>query len=324
MGTPGRTIGKRPKRLRRSSFFAQPASLALTALALLMAALSGVIGFKRGQSKEIPPAAAPVEATAVGASDELLSIQTPARAVARGEKLAEVPLTSVLWPKAQLSSEYVQDLSKYKEAVALTALPRMLPVPSSSLSFSGVNNNQVSESIPPGMRAITVKVDAESALEGWAQSGSFVDVILVRLNKEGEGGLEAKVIAENIRILSAGRSAEPQTTDRLAPKAPSTITLLTSQEDALKILAAAKLGRLTFSLRGSGDSSPTTAIAMQQKGVLGAQAQSRTEYVGMAKGPDGRTYTLGENRKWVAAEKITDVARVAKAKAETSEVEVED
>lgn len=315
-----RALGKRPKRLRRSALFAQPVSLALTILALLLAALSGVISLRRGQQKELPLEAPLAEAAAPAAAEELLSIQTPARAVAKGEKLAEVPLVSLLWPKARLGSEYVQDLSNYKEAFALNSLPRLLPVPASSLSFTGVNNNQVSESIPPGMRAITVKVDAESAIEGWAQSGSYVDVILVRLNKEGEGGLEAKVIAENIRILSAGRSAEPQATDRLAPKAPSTITLLTSQEDALKILAAAKLGRLTFSLRGSGDSRPTTTVNMQQKGVLGIQAQTKTDYVGMARGPDGRTYTLGENRKWVAAEK----SKAFTAKSETAGSEVQD
>nr|MBP9838238.1 Flp pilus assembly protein CpaB [Pseudomonadota bacterium] len=234
--------------------------------------------------------------------DDLVSIPTPSRNIARGERVEALPLTYIKWPKSRISEEYLNDPSNYKNFTTLTPLPKLLPIPLSAISNKVNDKNQVAEAIPQGMRAITVKVDAESAVEGWAQSGNYVDVILVKLNKENENGLEAKVIAENIKILSAGSSALSAATDSTAPKAPSTATLLTSQEDALKIKTAASLGKLTFALRGTGDQLKTDTTVMDQRALLGSSRSIITpkkDYKGMAKGPDGKVYLLGDSSKWI-------------------------
>lgn len=246
--------------------------------------------------------------------DDMLSIPTPSRAVAKGEKLENIPFSIIKWPKSRISSEYVSDLEAYKKWSTTSSLPKLLPIPKSALSNSSIDKNQVTEGIPQGMRAITVRVDIESAVEGWAQSGNFVDVILVRQSKNADNGLETKVIAENIKILSAGSSAQAQNADSTAPKAPSTVTLLTTQEDALKVKTAASIGKLTFALRGNGDNLRTASLEMNQKTLLGTNTKAlpieKKNYNGMAKGPDGKVYLLEGSTRWIqSSDSLRDITK---------------
>ncbi len=218
--------------------------------------------------------------------------------------MGNLPFARTKWPKSSMTNAYITNEQDAASAVALTPLPAHLPVPIEAVSSAAGDSNAVVDGIPQGYRAITVRVDAESAVEGWARSGNYVDVIVLRQSSDREVGVEAKVIAERVKILSAGRSTEPLSGSSAAPSAPPTITLLVSQEDALKIKTAANVGKLTFSLRGTGDESPAIATAMNQKSLLGAArtiAPKAPRYVGTAKGPDGKAYVLAEDARWIRA-----------------------
>jgi Flp pilus assembly protein CpaB len=99
--------------------------------------------------------------------------------------------------------------------------------------------------IPAGMRAMTVKVDATTAVEGWAGSGAVVDVLLVTKD-------QTKVVAERVKILSAERSVSP-VEGGAAPNVPNTVTLLVSQEQCLAINTAIPQGKIAFALRSQRD-----------------------------------------------------------------------
>jgi len=259
----------------------------------LIAAILVALAFMAATRSQ--PAPARIE---IVSEDDTVSVPTPARQVARGEQLSRVEFATVKWPKSKLTGDYLLELETHKDSFAATTLPAHLPIPRSALSKSALDTNAVAEAIPFGMRAITVKVDAESAVEGWARSGNYIDVILVRTAKEA--GLESLVIAENVKILSAGASAQPLNSQENAPKAPNTVTLLVSQEDALRIKTAGNIGRLTFALRGNGDAQPTLTTSIDQRKLLGPAPLPKKlpEYIGHATGPDGRTYVLAENSKW--------------------------
>lgn len=282
---------RRPKRIRRPA-----GSVWTVPLTLLLCAAAAAVFFRPSPAAtSVPPE------IQVTAELDMVLIPTPARPVAKGERLSAVPFTEIQWPRQRLSGEYVTNLAAYREWSAVAPLSKLVPVPVSSLSVDGDDANAVVEGIPQSMRAITVKVDPESAVEGWARSGNYVDVIVLRTAADPSLGLEAKLIAENIKILSAGRSTAPIGGGDTAPQAPATVTLLTSQEDALKIKTAASIGKLTFSLRGGGDKAPAEVVAMDQKRLLGgarAVAVKQAAYDGYAKGPDGRMYVLGEDSKW--------------------------
>ena len=146
--------------------------------------------------------------------------------------------------------------------------------------------------------------DVESVVEGWAQTGSYVDVILIRRSPEKDLGMEAKVIAENVKILAAGADASEKSVENAT--APQTVTLLVTQEDALKVRTASSIGKLTFALRGSGDKGPSVSVFMNQRTLLGGSRlinkQKSNAYKGMARGPNGEVYVLQGGSEWVLSQ----------------------
>lgn len=277
---------RKPKRIKRSH-----SSPVLFVFLGVVASLAATVVASRPDAKPTP--------VRVANEFDTVLIPTPTRTIARGEKLRDIPIINVKWPKSSLTGNYLQDISTEPNAVVTATLSPLIPIPVASISHEASDTNAVVDGIPSGMRAITVKVDAESAVEGWARSGNFVDVILIRAMKDA--GLESQVIAENVRILSAGSSTAPVGTDNTTTKAPQTVTLLTSQEDGLKIKTAMSLGKLTFALRGRNDEAPTNVLAMNQRKLLGDQRQAPIQepITGHAIGPDGRKYVLRDNTRWV-------------------------
>ena len=251
---------------------------------------------------EQPPA--PVER--VASDRDTIRIPVPMEPIARGTRLATVGFTMAEWPKTKVSPNYIRGVEGFKDTVALTFLPAYTPVSRNTVSSKPLFSNAVAEKIPEGMRAITVTVDVESAIEGWVQSGSYVDVIALKTNRVSSE-VQASVIAENVKILSAGRSSVSPTVGEVAPTVPQTVTLLCSQEDALKIKMASTVGRLTFSLRGVADESPTTFSRLSHERLFNgpvAKKPRAVRYVGKAKGPDGEEYYLsGDSKSWVRATK---------------------
>lgn len=107
----------------------------------------------------------------------------------------------------------------------------------------------ISAAIPPGFRAVTIRVNATSSVEGWARAGSKVDVLWAS-QIQGQPGVTT--IVQNAKILSAERNVSPDTPPGAA--VPSTVTLLVSAEDSSKIQLASTTGSLSLSLRGDSDS----------------------------------------------------------------------
>lgn len=228
-----------------------------------------------------------------------LLLPVPLHQVAAGSSLADVEFVYVPWPSGKNVDAYIRDVGPFKKYHTRERLQAYVPVASAALVATATDTNAVVERIPEGMRAITVKVDAESAVEGWAQSGSHIDVLVIRQLPDGDNRFETKVIAENVRILSAGRSVK---TSPDAPQTPATVTLLVDQADALRIKTAANLGKLTFSLRGVGDTEPTTLRHMNQRALLGTPRNSLPQvnpFRGSAVAADGTHWVLTEGNRWI-------------------------
>lgn len=288
---------RRPKKIKKSN-----SNVYVPAIAAVVIAFGFL--FFSSQSKKSEQKTQVSRSVVVASEDDVVLVPTPLRSIAKGEKLGSVTFVRTKWPKSKLTMSYVTNIDTVAESVALVALPANLPVPTTAISENSSSGNEVIDRIPPEMRAITVRVDAESAVEGWARPGDFVDVILLRNSKSKGSGIEAKVIAENVKILSAGSSTQPMGGKESSSRAPATVTLLVDQENALKVKAADKIGKLTFALRGTGDVTPTLAKRMDQKTLLGRArhfTKKKQMFNGKATGPNGKTYLLSNNAQWVEA-----------------------
>ena len=184
---------RRPRRLRRrgSDVLMFPLSLALVV---------GMVSYITLLPNKVSSNSVTEKIVTVNDFDTVL-VPTPLRNIARGEKLSDVPFTKSKWPRNRIIGEYLKEVEVDTDAIALMPLAANLPISLTSISDKALDVNAVVDGIPDGMRAITVKVDLEAAIEGWARSGNYVDVIVLRLAVDKSMGMEAKVIADKVKIL---------------------------------------------------------------------------------------------------------------------------
>ena len=225
--------------------------------------------------------------------------------IAAGMPIDSAKFVEIEIIESDYSYQYVKSFEELINKKTLSEIAANNPIPVSSLGSDSITKNAVVEEIPAGMRAITVKVDQESAIEGWAQAGNYVDLILIKsfAGTQGATSLEAKVISENIKILSTGGITASQSTEK-STQIPSTVTLLVSQEDALKIKTADSIGKLTFALRGLADKQPTIAKNITQNDFLDHAKKIKTEeeqFKGYAKSSDGKVFVLKGQSRWTVS-----------------------
>lgn len=135
--------------------------------------------------------------------------------------------------------------------------------------------NILTRKIRPGFRAVTVKMDDVTGIEGWGTPGARVDVLWVSNQNQGKEDMLVTTIVKNAQVLSVmGRtdstmvSNNPQNKQNAPPpgstmpqaSAPPpqvptsfTVTLLVTPQDGQKLFLAGQSGRLSLMLRGEFD-----------------------------------------------------------------------
>jgi pilus assembly protein CpaB len=116
--------------------------------------------------------------------------------------------------------------------------------------------------IPPGMRAVSVRVNDVVSVAGFVQPGTRVDVLAT--GNEGGNERQTTTVLENVAVIAVGRSL----LDRIITGETQTagvITLLVSPDDAQKLTLASQEGRIQLALRNPLDT---------KKGATGATRES--------------------------------------------------
>lgn len=103
--------------------------------------------------------------------------------------------------------------------------------------------------IPPGMRAVSVRVDDVMSVNGFVRPGTRVDVLLTVILPRGER--QTTTVLQNVKVLASGHSLER---DAVAePQNTSVITLLVPLSDAQRLTLAGSEGHIQLVLRNPLD-----------------------------------------------------------------------
>src|SRR5689334_5836868 len=104
--------------------------------------------------------------------------------------------------------------------------------------------------IPPGMRAVSVRVNEVVSVAGFVVPGTRVDVLLTG-NPGGGSDAQTTTVLSNVEVIASGQRLERNSAGdtSMAP----VITLLVSPEDAQKLTLASSQGRIQLSLRNPLD-----------------------------------------------------------------------
>ncbi len=139
--------------------------------------------------------------------------------------------------------------------VPAKGIAKRTPVLKSMLTEKGTPAGLVGK-IPPGFRAVSVKIDEARSVAYQVKPGDWVDVIVVMDVGSGRAGKDtiAEVILQHIQIGAIGHATAPGTQASGGKVKPAkSATLLVPEEDVPMLHLAATRGTITFALRGSDD-----------------------------------------------------------------------
>src|SRR5580704_19622404 len=104
--------------------------------------------------------------------------------------------------------------------------------------------------IPPGMRAVSVRVNEVIGVAGFVVPGTRVDVLLTG-NPTGATDQQTSTVLENVAVIATGQKLERNTAGE--PQLTPVITLLVSPDDAQKLTLATSQGKIQLALRNPLD-----------------------------------------------------------------------
>lgn len=122
--------------------------------------------------------------------------------------------------------------------------------------------------IPPGMRAISVRVNDTTSVSGFVQPGTRVDVMLTG-NPQGSNEQQTITVLENVAVIATGQRLERNAAGE-AQSAP-VVTLLLSPDDAQRLTLASSQGHIQLALRNPLDT--------KQEDIAAVRANSLYKYV---------------------------------------------
>jgi pilus assembly protein CpaB len=122
-------------------------------------------------------------------------------------------------------------------------------------------------SIPPGMRAMSVKVNEVIGVAGFAVPGTRVDV-LATLHQQNES--ISRAVVSNVQVLTAGTRYDQEQAKDGKPIPSTVVTLMVTPDDAERIALAQSSGSVTLVLRNPLDVVQTETKGVRMAGLMGA------------------------------------------------------
>lgn len=118
--------------------------------------------------------------------------------------------------------------------------------------------------IPPGMRAVSVRVNEVVSVAGFVGPGTRVDILLTG-TPNGSSENQTTTVLQNVSVIAAGHTLERNA----AGEAQSTpvITLLVSPDDAERLTLASSEGHIQLALRNPLDTHQDEVAAANAKGL---------------------------------------------------------
>lgn len=124
-------------------------------------------------------------------------------------------------------------------------------------------------SIPPGMRAVSVKVNEVVGVAGFVVPGTRVDVMVTLTGRQQQQESITRIVVSNAQVLTAGTKFDQENAKEGKPIPTTVVTLLVTPEDGERIALAGAEGQIMLALRNPLDTATTTTNGVRTAGLLG-------------------------------------------------------
>ena len=140
-------------------------------------------------------------------------------------------------------------------------------------------------SIPPGMRAVSVKVNEVVGVAGFVVPGTRVDVMVTLAGKVRDEDSTTRVVVSNVQVLTAGTRYDQEKAKDGAPIPSTVVTLLVTPEDGERVALAASAGQIMLTLRNPLDQDQTTTAGVRTTGLFGQPAPAPAKAPAVRRAP---------------------------------------
>jgi pilus assembly protein CpaB len=223
-------------------------------IGISVAGVAGILAFVlMGSMLKAPPKPTLVEKTV-----DAVQVLVAKSDIALGQVANDQSFRWQDWPKDAVSPSFItssakpQALRDFAGRIARTPILSGEPITESKVVKLG-EGGVLAAILPPGMRAISTKIDPKTAVANLILPNDHVDVILTQ-RKRGKNGVEEIVsdtLFRNVRILAIGQQVEVKEGKKSAEGAVATMELTPKQSELLAL--ANTMGEISLALRSVAD-----------------------------------------------------------------------
>lgn len=166
------------------------------------------------------------------------------------------------WPSNKILAGAFELIEDVVDRVTIGRILVNEPVSERRLAPAG-SGVGLSPKVPPGMRAMALRVDDVNSVAGFVLPEARVDVLLTGTPVgHGDIGRLTKTILSHIKVIAAGEHLAPDASGR--PKKVPVVTLLLSPEQAELLTLARAEGQIQLVLRNSMDKAATKTAGVRR------------------------------------------------------------
>ena len=241
----------------------RPKSLILLSLAL-GCGLVAALGINQMMAKQNPTTVA----------GETVDIYVALKDINTNDQLEPESLKLEPWPKDKVPPDALSKLEDVQGRRARTKLFAGEPVREAKLLDKGDSGTGAADSIPPGFRVVSVRVDAVKSSGNLIKPGDRVDVI-VHMQQPGPNGNQpiTKTFLQDVRVFAVNDliDRDPDNGNKMAAQ---TISLLVKPEQVELVTLAEEMGKVRLSMRSPDDEELTDTEGAVPSELLGDDATS--------------------------------------------------
>ncbi len=202
-----------------------------------------------------------------------------AHPLALGSRVTAADVKVVPWPAANPVPGGFTTIEEVADRGVIAPVAENEPLSGNNIATKDAGVG-LPPTIPPGMRAVSVKVNEVIGVAGFVVPGTRVDVMAIV--RDSSKSL-ARVVVSNVQVLAAGTRYD-QEAAREGKALPNTsvVTLLVSPQDAELVGLAAIEGQLMLTLRNPLDTSVTPSTGTYANRLAGDSAPPKPATTGAA------------------------------------------
>jgi pilus assembly protein CpaB len=203
--------------------------------------------------------------------------------LALGSELRLDDLHAAEWPKESVPEGAFSQPSEIVGRGLIASVVRHEPILPAKLASKEAGAG-LPPIIPPGKRAVSVKVNEVISVAGYVLPGTFVDVVATASPTGRPEEMTSKIVLSQVQVLTAGTRMEQNQKDG-KPMQVTVVTLLVTPEESERLALASTEGQINLALRNPIDklSPPTTGI--RPAALLGIAPAPRPRVAGRAPAP---------------------------------------